>query len=79
MQTILRLPLVKARTGRGRSSIYADIRAKLFISPVSIGARAVGWPAGEVDSLIAARIAGKSDAEIRSLVAKLESARKYAV
>jgi prophage regulatory protein len=76
MHTILRLPQVKARTGRGRSSVYADIRDKLFISPVSIGARAVGWPSGEVDTLIAARIAGKSDAEIRALVAKLEAARK---
>lgn len=78
-QTILRLPHVKARTGRGRSSIYADIRDKLFVSPVSIGARAVGWPSGEVDALVSARIAGKTDTEIRSLVARLESARKYAV
>lgn len=78
MQALLRLPQIKARTGRGRSSIYADIRAGLFTAPVPIGARAVGWPSSEVDALIAARIAGKSDAEIRALVAELEVYRKAA-
>lgn len=76
MQTILRFPAVKARTGRCRSSVYADIQAGLFVSPISIGARAVGWPASEIDALIAARISGKSDVEIRALVAKLEASRK---
>lgn len=47
--------------------------------PVGLGARAVGWPAGEVDTLNAARVAGKSDAEIRKLVETLESARRSAL
>lgn len=38
----------------------------------------VGWPACEVDALIVARIAGKTDEEIRALVAKLEAARNAA-
>jgi prophage regulatory protein len=45
---------------------------------VSLGGRAVGWPANEVAALNAARIAGKADAEIRVLVAQLEAARKAA-
>jgi len=40
--------------------------------------RATGTPDNEVDALIAARIAGKTDEEIRALVAKLEAARKAA-
>jgi prophage regulatory protein len=40
--------------------------------------RAVGWPSEEVQALNAARIAGKSDEEIRALVVKLEAARKAA-
>jgi len=36
-------------------------------------------PASEVSELNAARIAGKSDAAIRTLVVKLEAARKVAV
>lgn len=69
---------VEACLGRGRSSLYSDIKAGLFVKPVSIGARAVGWPSNEVDTIIAARIAGKSDEEIRALVLKLEAARKAA-
>jgi prophage regulatory protein len=42
---------------------------------VSLGARAVAWPAGDVEALNAARIAGKADEQIRALVLKLESAR----
>jgi len=54
---ILRLPQVKARTGRSRSSIYADIKVGRFVRPISIGRRSVGWLAHEVDEWIAARIA----------------------
>ena len=77
--SILRLPAVKIRTGRSRSSTYADIKSGLFVAPVRIGARSVGWPVNEVDAILAARIASKSDEEIRALVAKLEAARKAAV
>lgn len=74
--TILRLPAILKRRGRSRSAHYADIKAGLFVKPVLIGVRAVGTPDKEVDALNAARIAGKSDEEIRALVVKLEAARK---
>jgi len=51
----------------------------LWTKQVSLGPRAVGWPANEVTALNAARISGKTDAEIRELVLKLEAARKVAV
>ncbi len=76
--TILRLPTVLRERGRSRSAHYLDIQQGLFTHPVSIGARAVGWPAHEVTTLNAARIAGKSDSEIRMLVTKLEAARTVA-
>ncbi len=76
--TILRLPAVLRERGRSRSAHYMDIQQGLFTPPVPIGARAVGWPADELAALNAARIAGKSDDEIRALVAKLEAARKAA-
>ncbi|MFC1795890.1 helix-turn-helix transcriptional regulator [Pseudomonadota bacterium] len=77
--TILRLPTVLLERGRSRSAHYLDIQQGLFTSPVAIGFRAVGWPAYEVSTLNAARIAGKTDDEIRTLVVKLEAARKTAV
>lgn len=76
--TILRLPVVLRERGRSRSAHYLDIQQGLFTRPVPIGLRAVGWPSGEVAAINAARIAGKSDAEIRALVVKLEAARKAA-
>ena len=76
--TILRLPAVLRERGRSRSAHYLDIQQGLFTRPVAIGLRAVGWPADEVEALNAARIAGKSDEEIRALVVKLEAARKAA-
>ena len=77
--TILRLPAVVRERGRSRSAHYLDIQQGLFTRPVAIGLRAVGWPACEVAAINAARIASKSDEEIRALVAKLEAARKAAV
>jgi len=74
--TILRLPAVKAAAGLSRSTLYLRIAQGVFTHPVSLGGRAVGWPAHEVAALNAARIAGKPDTEIRALVAQLEAARK---
>ena len=74
--TILRRGQVESETGYSRSTIYLRISQQLFVKPVSLGARAVGWPAHEISSLNAARIAGKSETEIRALVAKLEMSRQ---
>jgi len=73
---ILRLPDIKASTGLSRSTIYLRIEQGVFTRPVSLGGRAVGWPASEVEAVNAARISGKSSQEIRELVVMLEAARK---
>lgn len=75
LNTLLRLPAVKAQSGYSRSTIYLRMSQGLWTRSVSLGARAVAWPAGDVVALNAARIAGKSDEHIRALVLKLESAR----
>ena len=76
--TILRLPAVKSESGYSRSTIYLRVSQGLWPKPVRLGDRAVGWPAAEVAALNAARIAGKSDDEIRALVTRLEAARRAA-
>jgi prophage regulatory protein len=78
LQTIFRLPAVKFESGYSRSTIYLRISQGLWTKQVSLGPRCVGWPREEVAALNAARIAGKTDAEIRALVVKLEAARKAA-
>ena len=75
LHTLLRLPAVKAQSGYSRSTIYLRMSQGLWTKPVSLGARAVAWPAGDVAALNAARIAGKSDDQIRTLVLKLEAGR----
>ena len=79
MQAILRLPAIKASTGLSRSTIYLRIADGVFTRPVSLGGRAVGWPAREVEMLNAARIAGRTDEQMRDLVAALEASRKSIV
>ncbi len=76
--TILRIPATKSQSGYSRSTIYLRIAQGLWTKQISLGPRAVGWPANEVAALNAARISGKTDVEIRELVIKLESARKAA-
>ena len=73
---ILRLPSVKGRFGhRADASIYNAIRDGLFTTGVAIGRRAKGWPDYEVDAIITARIAGRTDDEIRELVKALHAKR----
>jgi len=74
---ILRLPQVKYQTGLSRSTLYLRIDAGTFPKQIDLGGgRAVGWPDYEVDAINAARIAGWSDDEIRTLVKELFYARK---
>ena len=73
---ILRLPAVKRAQGhKSDASVYNSIRAGLFTTGVAIGQRAKGWPDYEVDAINAARVAGKTDAEIRELVKALHAKR----
>jgi prophage regulatory protein len=76
---ILRIPAAKSQSGYSRSTIYLRITQGLWTRQISLGPRAIGWPANEVAALNAARISGKTDAEIRDLVLRLEAARKGAV
>ena len=73
--TILRRKQVLAEGGVSRSTHYHQIAEGLFTRPIRIAQRAVGWPAREVAALNAARIAGRTDAQIRALVIRLHAER----
>jgi len=47
-KVFLRRPVVEARTGLARSSIYDLIAAGAFPKPVPLGRRSVGWIEAEV-------------------------------
>jgi prophage regulatory protein len=54
--TIIRLPMVKRKSGKSRSGIYKDMANNLFPQSVPLGDRAVGWVEAEVDEWIQQRI-----------------------
>ena len=74
--TIIRLPSVLAEVGLSRSTLYQRISQGLWPKPVNLGGRAVGWPSREIETVNAALIAGQTNSEVRTLVEKLEAARK---
>lgn len=55
-QSLLRLPAVIERTGYSRASIYAAIKGGKFPAPIKLGARAVAWPSGDIDTFVQQRI-----------------------
>ncbi len=73
---LLRLPDVKRVFGhRSDASVYNAIRDGLFTAGVAIGQRAKGWPDYEAQAIATARVAGKTDADIRELVTALHAKR----
>jgi prophage regulatory protein len=72
---LIRLPQVRSTTGDGTTKVYQDIQDGLLPRPVK-RARSSYWPEHEIDAVVAARIAGRTDDQIRILVAELVAARQ---
>jgi prophage regulatory protein len=53
-----RLPTVVAQTGLSKSEIYRRINNGTFPKPLKLGARAVAWPAAEIDTWVKSLIQG---------------------
>ena len=53
----LKLPEVRTRTGKSRSSIYQGVKDGTFPKPIKLGPRAVGWIEAEIEAHNQARIA----------------------
>lgn len=73
---LLKLPKVLELTASARSTIYKSIHAGLMVPPVRLGENSVAFPEHEIIAINAARIAGKTDDEIRQLVSKLIADRQ---
>jgi prophage regulatory protein len=74
---LLRVPEVEALRGFKRGRIYDECRQGLLTPPIKQGKRSSAWPLSEVLAINRARIAGKTDDEIRSLVLELVAHRKH--
>jgi len=73
---LLRKPAVIQKTLKPHASLYKDIKEGLFPEPVKLSKQVSAWLEHEIDQVLAARIRGCDDNEIRSLVEKLEEDRK---
>lgn len=65
--------------GLPKSSFYSQISEGLLPPSIQLGKRSVGWLESEINAVICARIQGKSEEEIKSLVQNLVNNRKNLV
>lgn len=55
-EQLLRLPAVLAKTGLGRSTLYALVLKGEFPKPIKLGIRSVAWPHSVVQAFIDRKI-----------------------
>lgn len=72
---LLKLPEVLNLSAMKPTSVYQQAKAGLFPPPIKLTERSSAWVESEVAAVNAARIAGKSDAEIKQLVNQLVALR----
>ena len=77
-EMILRFPDLRKGYGLARGTVYENIYRGTFPTPIRISTRSVGFLQSEVEQVFRARVAGKTDADIRTLVCKIHEARKTA-
>ncbi len=75
---MIRLKEVRASLGLSESTFYEHVSAGLCSQPIRVSARASALPASEVSAINRARVAGRSDDQIRALVRRLHAARDNA-
>lgn len=75
---IQRKPEILSMTGFSRSTLHARIKDELFVPPISLGERAVGWVSHETEAIVSAMVAGKNKDQLKALVSSLVAQRKNA-
>lgn len=73
---ILRKPDVIASTNLSKSTLYNRIKDGLMPPPISLGARAVGFIASEIEAVIQALCEEQTPEQIKALVQELIKQRK---
>lgn len=73
---LLRTPDVCAVTGMARPTLYEAMAKGLFPRPIKLGEKSSAWPASECNAVLAARIRGATEDELRVLVVELTEVRK---
>jgi len=72
---ILPRPMVEKALGIKTSCLYQQMSDGLLPRPIKRSTRGVGWPSGEIEIIVQARISGASVDALRALTAGLVAAR----
>lgn len=72
---LIKLNKVLDMTCLTRSAFYSYINKGLIPKPIKIGERSVAWVESEISEIIKARVAGKSNDELKGIVQQLETDR----
>ena len=73
-----RRPEVLSRLGISNTTLHKKINDQLLPPPINLGSRSVGWLEHELNQVLAAMVAGKSQDHIKALVGHLVDQRKNA-
>lgn len=76
---LLRMKDTCAVAGVSRPTLYELMAAGLWPRPIKLGEKSVAWPATEVNSMLAARVRGATNDELRALAKTLTEARQHCV
>jgi prophage regulatory protein len=74
---MIRLPELIKRSGLSRTSIQRAVANGILPRAVAVSERCRAWPSNEIDAVLQARIAGRSDEELRELVRAMIAAREH--
>lgn len=76
--SFVRMPHLEAALKLCPRVIYMHVAAGLLPKPVKIGPRASVWPREEIETIIAARMGGATDGQIKDIVASMHARRQSA-
>ncbi|WP_283392088.1 helix-turn-helix transcriptional regulator [Photobacterium phosphoreum] len=73
---LLRLPQVLNLIKLSRATLYKQVKEGTLPSQIHLGANSVAWLSHEIESVLAARICGYTEAELKELVLTIIAKRE---
>ena len=73
---LLRLPQVLNLIKLSRATLYKQVKEGTLPSQIHLGANSVAWLSHEIESVLAARICGFTEAELKELVLTIIAKRE---
>jgi prophage regulatory protein len=72
----IRKQAVLAKSGFGSTTLHERVHARLMPAPINLGGSVSAYLSHEIDAVLAARAAGFTDEQVKTIVISLEEKRK---